>query len=54
MPATSFLTRVTLAFFSLGVAVSLKAQEPNVILFNGKILTVDENFSTEEALAVMG
>ncbi|MEN8713803.1 MAG: amidohydrolase family protein [Verrucomicrobiales bacterium] len=54
MPATSFLTRVTLAFFSLGVAVSLKAQEPNVILFNGKILTVDENFSTEEALAVTG
>ena len=54
MLATSVLTRITLAFFCLGVAASLKAQAPDVILFNGKILTVDENFSTEESLAVTG
>ena len=50
MTANSFLTRITLALFSLGVATSLRAQDPTVVLFNGKILTVDENFSMVEAL----
>ena len=54
MTANSFLTRITLALFSLGVATSLRAQDPTVVLFNGKILTVDENFSMVEALAVTG
>lgn len=31
---------------------ALRAQEPDTILFNGKILTVDRNFSVAQALAI--
>src|ERR1700694_4406018 len=42
---------------SLAVALFLiagpaSAQTADTVLFNGKILTVDENFSTQQALAI--
>ena len=35
-----------------GSPVVLKAQSADLILHNGKILTVDQNFSTAQAVAV--
>ena len=45
------------AWIALGVALSaatLSAQSPNYILYNGKILTVDNNFSIAQAVAITG
>jgi predicted amidohydrolase YtcJ len=42
---------------ALALAANLgfsQAQQPNTILYNGKILTVDRNFSTAQAVAVRG
>ena len=38
----------------LWVIPELRAQQPDLILHNGKILTVDKNFSTMQAVAVSG
>jgi predicted amidohydrolase YtcJ len=42
-----------LAVFALG-SMAAQAQTADLILHNGKILTVDKNFSTAEAVAVSG
>ena len=45
----------SLCFLSMMVFVPIWAQdEPDVILHNGKIVTVDERFSIEEAVAIRG
>jgi predicted amidohydrolase YtcJ len=41
-----------LVILGLALVVSAQAQSPDTILLNGKILTVDRQFSTREALAI--
>ena len=55
MFSTHFLLRIrnTLALLLLLPAVVL-AQAPDQILYNGKVLTVDQNFSTASAIAISG
>jgi len=45
---------VTLSFLLLGHSPRLAAQEPETILFNGKIVTVDADFSYAQAIAIAG
>src|SRR6476660_1220202 len=48
-----FRTPMTLAILvALTLALPAQAQAPDAILVNGKILTVDERFSTREALSI--
>ena len=45
----------TVILLVAGSATSLYAQQvPNTILFNGKIVTADDFFSIEEAVAIVG
>jgi len=49
------MKRLVLIFIALvaSVALSIQAQEaPDTILFNGKIVTVDDHFSTQQAIAI--
>ena len=45
------LTLLALALLALG---ALRAQSPEMILTNGKIITVDERFSVAQAAAIRG
>jgi predicted amidohydrolase YtcJ len=48
-------TRFFAVLIALLVAVNLSAQEaPDTVLLNGKIVTVDDYFSIEEAVAISG
>ena len=40
------------ALLFIGFAAPVAAQAPDTVLVNGKILTVDAQFSTREALAI--
>src|SRR5262245_59599370 len=43
-----------IASLLIAVAAALLAQAPDVILTNGKIITVDERFSIAQAIAIRG
>src|SRR5262245_10718507 len=50
-------TLLVIVLAGLGIALGTSpalAQAPDTIFYNGKILTVDSNFSTAQALAVTG
>ena len=48
----SFLSGVTLTVFAMACGADLEILRPDTILFNGKIVTVDEDFSIAEAVAI--
>ena len=51
-PKANFVSVALLAIAALAAVLPAWAQSADTILLNGKILTVDANFSTREALAV--
>ena len=52
IPIANFLRTVLLAVVALGAASPAWSQNADTILVNGKILTVDPQFSTREAIAI--
>ena len=54
MTTKALLTAVVTIGLLMGNATLLRAQEPETIFFNGKIVTVDENFSYGQAIAIAG
>ena len=52
MQKLAYAIKVTLLFLGLAFALPAWSQNADTILLNGKILTVDNEFSTREALAV--
>lgn len=57
MSLSSSMNKVACLVLLAGAVLSghqMRAQAPDLIMHNGKILTVDSNFSTAEALAVIG
>ena len=52
MPFANFIRTALLAIIALAAAFPARAQNADTILVNGKILTVDNQFSTREAVAI--
>ena len=52
LPITSWFRTAVLASVTLAAAASTFCQQPDTILINGKILTVDAQFSVRQALAI--
>ena len=52
IPTANFIRTTFLATVALAAALPAWCQNPDTILVNGKILTVDSQFSTREALAI--
>ena len=52
IPRANFIRNALLVFAALGAALPAWAQNADTILVNGKILTVDAQFSTREAIAI--
>ena len=46
--------RLALTLLALALPAMLRAQAPDIILHNGKVLTVDDNFTIVQAVAITG
>jgi predicted amidohydrolase YtcJ len=52
IPRANFIRKALLVFAALAAASPARSQNADTILVNGKILTVDAQFSTREAIAI--